>query len=135
LEAFKDASKTRADLDAFLGEYGNVLQGGQGCILNEKGNRCRKTKKGEVDDGKCVWNTGTGRCNKKKAAPKKKKTAPKKKRAAPKKKKAAPKKKKAAPKKKTAPKKKKTGRKADGRLSARHYVDEMNGQAGDKVDI
>ena len=134
LKAFVDASKTRAGLDAFLGKHGGVLQGGQGrtkkpflrrsprltaggqgCVLNKATNMCRKTKDGQVDDGNCMFNTVTGRCNKKKAAPKKKK------------KKAAPKKKK----KKAAPKKKR----ATGRLSARYYVDEMDGQAGDKVDI
>lgn len=37
-----------------------------GCILPENGRRCRKIKDGEEDDGKCVWNSGTNRCNKKK---------------------------------------------------------------------
>lgn len=104
LEAFVDASKTRAGLDAFLGKHGGVLQGGvlqggqgrtkkpflrrsprltaggQGCVLNKATNMCRKTKDGQVD-GNCMFNTVTGRCAKKKAAPKKKKkkAAPKKK--------------------------------------------------------
>ena len=97
---FVDASKTRAGLDAFLGKHGGVLQGGQGrtkkpflrrsprltaggqgCVLNKATNMCRKTKDGQVDDGNCLFNTVTGRCGKKKAAPKKKKknSAPKKK--------------------------------------------------------
>lgn len=37
-----------------------------GCILPKNGRRCRKIKDGEEDDGNCVWNPETNRCNKKK---------------------------------------------------------------------
>jgi len=66
VQKFRIANEARVDIEKEKIRAASPKKESPGCILPENGKRCRKIKDGEEDDGKCVWNSETNRCNKKK---------------------------------------------------------------------